>query len=113
MNLIDDSLVKRIRETVLQVTQSPKRALKPSDTAEDKARASIRQLSRSRISLLLRQLRAAHGLTYAQIQEQTGFSQQTLFDLEYKERRLSLSELRTLCDCYNITVNDLLGVDLE
>lgn len=61
----------------------------------------------------MRQLRAAHGLTYAQVQTQTGFSQQMLFDFEYKERRLTLDELRTLAGCYGISVDDVLGVDLE
>jgi hypothetical protein len=52
-------------------------------------------------------------LTYAQIQTQTGFSQQFLFDIEFKDRRLTLDELRTLAQCYGVHVNDLLGVEVE
>jgi hypothetical protein len=110
---IDEGLVKRIRESVLRLTLAPKRALAPVEEQEDNTRASIRQLARSRVSLILRQLRAANGLSYAQIQTQTGLSQQLLFDVEYKERRLSLDELRLLADCYGLGVNDILGIDIE
>jgi hypothetical protein len=36
-----------------------------------------------------------------------------LYDVEYKDRRLTLDELRTLAQCYNITINDILGVDID
>jgi hypothetical protein len=111
--MINDSLVKRIRDAVLRMAETPHRAVVVAEESEDRARASVRQLARSRVSHLLRQLRAAHGLTYAQVQEQTGLTQQLLFDVEYKDRRLTLEELRALATCYNVTVNDLLGIDLE
>jgi hypothetical protein len=109
-----NNLVKRFQETILRLAHGPQRALDPPvEETEDNTRASLRRLARFRISLVLRQLRAAHGLTYAQIQAQTGFSQQFLFDVEFKDRRLTLDELRTLAQCYAVHVNDLLGVDVE
>lgn len=113
MHSVDEGLVKRIRDLVLRMGEAPRRARPTVDESQDKTRASIRQLSRSHVSHLLRQLRAAHGLTYAQVQQQTGLSQQVLYDFEYKDRRLSLEELRTLAHCYAVSVNDLLGIDFE
>lgn len=113
MNLPDDSLFKRIQETVQRLAHAPTRALTPVLEDEDKERNAVRQLARSRVSQTLRQLRATHGLSYAQIQQQTGLSQQLLFDVEYKERRLTLAELRLLAQCYAVSVNDLLGIDLD
>lgn len=109
-----NNLLKRFQETLLRLAHGPQRALDPPvEEAEENTRTSLRRLARSRISLVLRQLRAAHGLSYAQIQTQTGFSQQFLFDIEFKERRLTLDELRMLAQCYGVHVNDLLGVDIE
>jgi len=113
MNTSDDPIYKRIRDTVLRLAHSPKRVLEPVDEAEITARNAVRQLARSRISAILRQLRATHGYTYAEVQDKTGLSQQLLFDVEYKERRLTLDELRLLAQCYEIGVNDVLGIDLE
>lgn len=113
MSTPNESLVQQIRDTVLRMVRTPTRALEPVEEQSDKTRESVRQLSRSRVSQLLRQLRAAHGRTYADIQEQTGFSQQMLYDVEYKDRRLSLDELRILAQCYSVTVNDILGVDID
>lgn len=111
--MVNEDLVQRIRESVLRLTLAPQRAIEPVGESEDKTRTSIRQLARSRISLILRQLRAAHGLSYAQIQAQTGLTQQMLFDFEYKDRRLTLDELRLLTGCYGLSINDVLGIDLE
>ena len=113
MSLIDEGLVKRIRDAVLRAASSPVRVQEPIEEAEENTLSSIRLLARSRVSYLMRQLRAAHGLSYAQIQAQTGFPQQMLFDFEYKDRRLTLDELRTLAGCYGIGLNDVLGVDIE
>lgn len=113
MSVADESLLQRIRDTVARLTHAPERALAPVEEQADKARLSVRQLARSQLSHLLRQLRATHGLTYAQIQEQTGLAQQLLFDVEYKARRLTLAELRLLLQCYDVSVNDILGIDLE
>ena len=113
MHLTDDSLLHRIRDTVLRMAQTPVRAREIVETHEDGTRASLRRLSRTRVSLFLRQLRAAQGFTYAQVQEQTGFTQQLLYDLEFKERRLTLDELRVLTTCYGVSVNDVLGVDVD
>jgi transcriptional regulator with XRE-family HTH domain len=62
---------------------------------------------------MLRQLRAASGLSYDDVAAQSGLSKQILFDVEYKERRLSLDELRKLAACYAVGVNDILGVDID
>lgn len=113
MSLTNDSLVQQIRDMVLRMARTPSRPLDPPTEQADRTRESVRQLARSRVSLLLRQLRAAQGLTYAAIQEQTGFSQQMLYDVEYKDRRLTLDELRTLAQCYHVTINDILGVDID
>ena len=53
------------------------------------------------------------GLSYGQVQEQTGLSQQLLYDMEYKDRRLTLAELQALAACYAVSVDDILGIDLE
>lgn len=113
MSFTSDTLFQRIRDTVARLTHAPERALTPVEEQEDKARVAVRQLARSRVSQTLRQLRATHGLSYAQIQEQTGLAQQLLFDVEYKDRRLTLDELRLLLRCYGVGVNDVLGIDLE
>ena len=113
MNIHDDPIYKRIRDAVLRLSHAPKRVIEPVDEAETKARAAVRQLARSRVSALLGQLRATHGMTYADVQEKTGLSQQFLFDVEYKERRLTLDELRLLAHCYEVGVNDVLGIELE
>ena len=108
-----DSLAKRIRETVLNLQHAKERVTTPVDMAEETMRHSIRTLARSRVSNLLRQLRAAKGYSYETVAAQTGLTKQMLFDLEYKERRLTLAEVRLLADCYGVTLADLLGVDLE
>lgn len=109
-----DDLLERMQETVLRLAdRRPERLAAQMDQPQDKTRLAIRQLARSRVSQILRQLRAAHGLSYEQIQQQTGLSQQMLFDVEYKERRVSLDELRLLANCFSLGVNDILGVDLE
>jgi len=106
-------VVQRIRESLDWLRRTPERASTPYQKNERNIRDSIRQLSRQRISDLLRQLRAAHGLSYEQVHERTRLPQQLLFDVEFKDRRLSLDELRRLTDCYQVSVNDLLGIDLD
>ncbi|MBX3015220.1 MAG: helix-turn-helix transcriptional regulator [Caldilineaceae bacterium] len=109
----NDQLVKRIQETVRTLQRSRQSVLAPIDTGEEKLRQSLRTLSRSHLSNLLRQLRAARGYSYETLASETGLSQQLLFDVEYKERRLSLDELRVLAACYRININDLLGIDID
>jgi hypothetical protein len=108
-----DFLLRRLRDTIARLSQNQTRPTEPFYEAEQTVRNSIRQLSRSRISQLLRQLRAAHGYSYAQVQAATGLSQQLLFDIEFKDRRLTMEELRRLADCYQVSVSDILGVDVE
>ena len=109
-----DDILRRLRESVLRLGHAkPERVVPPMDDTPDRTRAAVRKLARSRISQILRQLRASHGLTYEEIQQRTGLSQQMLFDVEYKERRLTLDELRRLAECYRISVSDILGLDFE
>jgi hypothetical protein len=77
--------VLRIRESLNWLRRTPNRTSTPYQKTERKVRDSIRQLARQRVSDLLRQLRAAHGLSYEQVSEQTGLSQQLLFDVEFKD----------------------------
>lgn len=109
----NDQLVKRIQETVRNLQRNKQRVLEPIDTGEEKLRSSLRTLARSHLSNMLRQLRATRGYTYEALAAETGLSQQVLFDVEYKERRLSLDELRILAACYRVSINDLLGVDID
>lgn len=106
-------VVQRIRESLNWLRRTPERTPTSYQTSERNIRDSIRQLSRQRVSDLLRQLRAAHGLSYEQVNQRTQLSQQLLFDVEFKERRLSLDELQRLADCYQVSVNDLLGIDVD
>jgi len=108
-----DYFVRRIRESLNWLDRTPTRASAPYQKSERNIRDSIRLLSRQRVSDLLRQLRAAHGLSYEQVNERTTLSQQLLFDVEFKDRRLSLEELRRLADCYQVSVDDLLGIDVD
>lgn len=110
----DDDLLSRIKENVLRLRHAkPERVVPAIDDTPERTRNSIRKLAQGRIAEILRQLRAAHGLSYEEIQSRTGLSQQMLFDVEYKERRLSLAELRLLAECYRVGVNDIVGIDLD
>ncbi len=109
----EDSALQRIRDSLARLTRTPVRTTEPYQETERHVRESIRQLSRARISQLLRQLRATHGLSYAQVQANTGLTQQLLFDVEYGDRRLTLDQLRRLAECYHVSVEDLLGIDMQ
>ena len=102
-----------IREALLRLDFTPSRVTEGVSAAEPAVNDSLRKLSRSRVALILRQLRAANGMTYAQVQSDTGLSQQLLFDMEFGERRLTLDELSMLATCYNASVDDILGVTIE
>lgn len=108
-----DHVVQRIRESINWLRGTPTPTTAPFQKSERSIRDSIRLLSRQRVSELLRQLRAAQGLSYEQVHDQTGLSQQLLFDVEFKDRRLSLDEVRKLAECYQVSVDDLLGVDVD
>lgn len=107
------SLLRRLRESVTRLRGEPQRVVQAVEENTDKTRTAIRQLARSRVALTLRQLRATQGFSYEQVQFQTGLSQQLLFDVEYKEHRLTLEELRKLAACYGVSVGDILGIDLD
>lgn len=107
-----DYLLRRIRDSVLRLSQNPEHSEESFEAVDAPVRDSIRRLARTRVSHVLQQLRAANGLSYAQVQANTGLSQQLLYDVEYGARRLTLTELRLLADCYHVTVDDLLGIDI-
>src|SRR5215216_4992720 len=88
-----DFLVQRIRESVNWLRRTPSHTATPLPKSERNIRDAIRLLSRQRVSDLLRQLRAAQGLSYEEVNERSGLSQQLLFDVEFKDRRLSLEEI--------------------
>lgn len=107
-----NEIADRIRQFVQKGQQTPSPPLLHDTTHETLVHA-VRKLAQSRISTTLRQLRAVHGFSYEDVAANTGLSKQTLFDLEYKERRLSLDELRLLAACYHVHEDDILGVDLQ
>lgn len=109
----EESLLQRLRESVIQMRKTPQRTTTPVVQHEVNVRDAIRQVSRSRVSEILRQLRATRSLSYEQVRERTGLSQQLLYDVEYKDRRLTLSELTGLARCYEVSINDILGIDIE
>lgn len=106
-------VMQHIRDSLNWLRRTPTRTSTPYQKSERDIRDSIRQLSRQRVSDLLRQLRAAHALSYEQVAERTGLTQQLLFDVEFKDRRLSLEQIRALAECYQISLGDLLGIDLD
>lgn len=109
-----DEILFRMRESTQRLSHNqPQSVVPPIDDTPERTRAQVRLLARSRISQTLRQLRAAHGLSYEEIQERTGISQQVLFDLEFRDRRLSLTELRVLAACFGVGVNDIIGIDID
>lgn len=108
----DDSLLARVRAALAPRDQPLARAI-PDPLDEAKVRQAVNQAARSRVAATLRQLRAARGLSYDDIRTQTGLSQQLLYDIEYRDRRLTLDELRLLATCYGVSADDVLGVDIE
>ncbi len=107
----EETLLARLR-TSLSPTSQPIDRLQPDPLDEAKVRASVSQAARSRVSATLRQLRAARSLSYDAIRERTGLSQQLLYDIEYGDRRLTLDELILLAECYGVSADDVLGIDL-
>ena len=108
-----DYYLQSLKEQIAKLRYGTQRVTEPVEEAAVDARASVRQLSRVRVAALLRELRAVHGFTYAQVQNETGLSQQLLFDMEFKDRRLTLDELRLLTDLYGVSVGDVLGIEME
>ncbi len=108
----EDSLLARVRAALAPLDQ-PLARTSHDPLDEAKVRQTVNQAARSRVAATLRQLRAARGLSYDAIRTQTGLSQQLLYDVEYRDRRLTLAELRLLVTCYGVSVDDVLGVDIE
>jgi len=57
----------------------------------------------------LRRLRKQKGYTLVQVGEQTGVSVSFLSDMERDRTKPSLDTLGKLAECYQVSVNDLLG----
>ena len=108
----DDSILKRIRSRVPGAAGAPRQPAAPAQNGAE-LRNALRQMARSRVSQMLGQLRAARGLSYEQARQRTGLTMQLLYDMEYRDRRLTMDELRLLAACYEVSVNDILGIDLE
>ena len=111
--MIQEPLAQRIRDSLNWLTRTPTRNSAGYQQAATNVRDSVRQLSRQRVSNLLRQLRATHGLSYADVQLATGLPQQLIFDIEFKDHRLALDELRLLADCYRVSIGDILGIEID
>jgi len=110
--MAEETLLDRVRSALTPHSQSLARVV-PDPLDEAKVRQAVSQTARSRVSATLRQLRAARRLSYDAIRQRTGLSQQLLYDTEYRDRRLTLDELRLLAECYGVSADDVLGVDVE
>ncbi|MEM7128045.1 MAG: helix-turn-helix transcriptional regulator [Chloroflexota bacterium] len=108
-----NQLNERFKRTLERVEQVPTDRDPKVIIVEEQMRASILVAARNRVSQSLKQLREAHNLSYGDLQAKTGLSQQLLWEVEYKERRLTLTELKALASCYQLSAGDILGVDLE
>lgn len=110
--MAEETLLSRLRNSIILRSQPLDRAAS-DPIGEAKVRDAVSQSARSRVSSALRQLRAARGFSYETIRERTGLSQQLLYDVEYGDRRLKYEELRLLAECYGVSPDDVLGVDVE
>lgn len=108
----DDSILKRIRSRVAGGRGDAAHAVAPPGGEAD-LRDAVRLVARTRVSQTLSQLRAARSLTYEQVRQQTGLPMQVVYDIEYRDRRLTIDELRRLARCYDVSINDVLGIDLD
>ena len=108
----DDSILKRIRSRVTAAGSTPGRPAVPAQD-QNEPRIALREAARHPLSQMLSQLRATRGLSYEQVRQQTGLPMQLIYDLEYRDRRLTVDELRLLAACYAVSVNDVLGIDLD
>ena len=112
MSKNEETLLSRLRAAVTG-PQSPGTMRVPDPVQDAQIREAVSRLARSRVNATLRQLRAARSLSYEAVRERTGLAQQLLYDMEYGERRLTLAELRLLGECYDVAINDILGVEVE
>lgn len=108
----NNPIAKRIREAVVDLRQARERIVTPVDTSQERVVESIRTLARSRISNILRELRASSGYSYEELTDRTGLPKQLLFDVEFKSQRLTFDQLQLLARCYEVDVSDILGVDM-
>ncbi len=106
-------ILQRLQDSFKRMTGASPRVPDPADEAARLTRGAVRGLARQRVSYLLRQLRASLGLSYEDVQQATGLTQQLLFDVEFKDHRLTLAQLHLLAACYRVSVEDILGIDLD
>ena len=113
MLMSQDFVLQRLREYILRLSYNEERVTEPEDDNRVDARESVRQLARTRVSDMLRQLRTVHGFSYEYVQDETGLPQQVLYDMEYRDRRLTLDELGRLAQLYQVSVADILGIEID
>lgn len=108
-----EEISARFKRTSERIEQIPRERETTIIVVEEQMRDSVAIAARSRVGQALKQLRLAHGFSYADLQQRTNLSQQLLWDVEYNERRLNLEELRRLAECYQIKPGDILGIDID
>lgn len=108
-----DEITERFKQTRDRIDRIPSEREATVMVVEEQVRDAVAIAARSRVGQALKQLRLAHGYSYADLQQLTNLSQQLLWDVEYNERRLNLEELRVLAACYQIKPSDILGIDIE
>jgi len=105
--------LKRIQDTVWKLGRIPDRAITLPNEPAVSIGNRIREAAADRISATVRYLRVERGYSYEQLRDRTGLSLQTLYDIEYKKRPVTLQELELLARCYELRASDILGVDLN
>lgn len=108
-----EKIAARFKQTSERIDRIPSEREATVMVVEEQMRDSVSIAARSRVGQALKQLRLAHGFSYADLQQRTSLSQQLLWDVEYNERRLNLEELRILATCYQIKPGDILGIDID
>jgi transcriptional regulator with XRE-family HTH domain len=61
----------------------------------------------------IRKLRGQHGMTQQKLADLLGLSRPTISQIEIGERKLSADELLQLADIFNVSVENLLGIQKE
>lgn len=108
-----NQLSHKFKQTTDRAAQIPEDRPLKVVVVQEQMRKSISTAAQNRIRCSLKQLRLAYGLSYADLQERTGLPQQLFWDLEYNEKRLTLSELQKIASCYQLSTSEILGVDID
>jgi len=112
-NSDNDYWLKRIQDTVWKLGRIPDRAITLPNEPAVSIGNRIREAAADRISATLRDLRTDRGYSYEELRDRTGLSLQTLYDIEFKKRPVTLQELQALARCYELSACDILGVNLD